>query len=467
MASVIGLINIHEIHKMSEIVVDKLRLKIANVNAIAPLTPELNADLAKYTEQLENSLMYFRYSQLASYYDLEDKTLLILEQIAIIEANIIIDHFNTLTRLTPEQIRELDIIIDKHKYDSVIVIKRKLKSINNANAIISIQEGVQFMERNILQLTGAGLVTPTLDQTLEELFNGYTFVPRVGDLLPNSFLLTDLSRYNPKLNALICNLFSERMTNLNTLTKNVIYVNSKSVAVLLGRILKSIGYGEISKCSNRTPNDLSQTNLSYFAYLRGEVSASDKDEEQEIRFKNVEEGQSDDKPAMIKLFNNDNTGKFNILIINNSVAEGITLKNVNKVHLFSKPPDLSKSQQLVARAYRNCTHPDGGEVTPYLYLNKLDNYDITFDQLESAAIHTVFPEWQDHCRIPILDLSNPQLDTPKKVQSSIDMKNRSVKNEITEKEINDLTIDIRDNDKLLPYLRVIRNIAIEAPIPFP
>ncbi len=451
--NVVGRVDIHEIHKMSEIVVDRLAEKIANVNAMiaaataaapGPYIAGLNLDLNKYQSQLENSETHLRYAQIARHYALGD-TVGILEELAKIEANGIIDHFST-THMGFQV--ELQGLRDRYKENSVNVIKKRIRSIDLPASNGSIANGLAIMVNAIAEVT---LGTRATNPDIDRIFAGSAFTlppPTV-----NNFLLTDLSIYNPKLNALMCNLFSERITNLNTHTKHIIYVTTKSVAVLLGRILNSIGYGEISDCNpDHTLNDLTLTNLSYFAYLRGEILTTKDNDETEITFGDTTEGQSTDKSTMINLFNKDPTGKFNILIINDSVAEGITLRNVNKVHLYSQPPDLSKAQQIVARANRTCTHPDGGQITPYLYLNKLNiEYNITFDEKEAKAIYNgLFPEWTNYV--------DPAVAV---TQDENDAKAMKVKTEITDKDIFDLTDTIRNNDRLLPYLRVIEESAIE------
>jgi len=93
------------------------------------------------------------------------------------------------------------------------------------------------------------------------------------------------------------------------------------------------------------------------------------------------EGKSNDnRDILLKNFNSvyNSSGQRVQVIIINSAAEGITIKNVRYVHLLHLPSNMSKIFQIIGRAIRNCTHQALAEsertVTPILYLGKYDEY---------------------------------------------------------------------------------------------
>ena len=464
----INLADINEIYEVTNEVVVKLTEKIARVNtilltAIPASRPLLNLELTRYTNQLEHSNTHLRYAKLASYY--EDMhisrgmyAIETLIKLAHLESSIMINEFCTLH---PGHKPELERLRDKYENNSVYVIKHRIRSIHLNDSIDPIRTAERIIMNAIREVDNARHArnTPVLSAEVAPIFAGCTFVINVAR--PTDFLFRELHGYNAKLSALMCNLFSERITNLGTHTKHIIYVGSKLVAVMLGRILKSIGYGEISDSDNpkTVPIDLKSTPLSYFAYLRG-IGKTKIKNDPDLNF-NATEAQSPYKDNLINLFNEDPTGRFNILIINDSVAEGITLRNVNKVHLFSQPPNLAKAQQIIARAYRTCTHPDGGEITPFLYLTNYGHYTIHDDNAQCLAIHSGFADWITHCTIPTLDPTKTEFDTQAKIDELIQITENYVRTEILNKEINKLTVNIIENDRLLPYLRVIEESAIE------
>ena len=87
-----------------------------------------------------------------------------------------------------------------------------------------------------------------------------------------------------------------------------------------------------------------------------------------------------------------------ILIIGNAVAEGITLKRTDFMHIYSFPYNISKMLQLLARANRNCVFPDGGIITPYLYLSSIEKNEVMDASVSEFAktIHTSDAEWVEY-----------------------------------------------------------------------
>jgi hypothetical protein len=98
---------------------------------------------------------------------------------------------------------------------------------------------------------------------------------------------------------------------------------------------------------------------------------------------------------------------------------------------MSIPYDLAKLQQIVARVYRNCVHPPGGTITPYIYITTESNDD-ALTPADYSTLHRENAEWQRY---------------PRRLERDY--------------EINDLVRKIRENDKLLPYYRLIKQCSIE------
>jgi len=234
-------------------------------------------------------------------------------------------------------------------------------------------------------------------------------------------------------NGKIFELFDEIMKSRDK--RHVIYVTSRYVAVIIGRILTM--FFDFLEISN--PNALLSSAAgvkfpgkeNYFAFLRGE---SEDDTDPITMFKYTEdEGNAENKASLIKLFNDpSNDSKFKILIINNCVAEGITLKRVDFIHVFSLPYDIAKLQQIVARVYRNCVHPEGGTVTPLLYLSVGDDSILTAE--DYATLYPGDEKWQAYAKtIPL----------------------------VPDREKIELVKKINENDELLPYYRILSECSIE------
>jgi hypothetical protein len=234
-----------------------------------------------------------------------------------------------------------------------------------------------------------------------------------------------ISLLDLKVNSKLSSLFD---SILKTPARHVIYVTSRYVSVVIGRLLQYAGYMEL-----KDPRDInSGLETMYFAFLRGE-SQDDNDpvDPTILRYTN-DEGNAENKAELIKLYNsNVHYDKFKILIINNCVAEGITLKRTDFIHIMSIPYDIAKLQQIVARVYRNCVHPPGGSITPYIYITTKSNDDALTAE-DYATLHPENTAWQQYSKRLERDY-----------------------------EINDLVKKIRENDELLPYYRLIKQSAIE------
>jgi hypothetical protein len=240
--------------------------------------------------------------------------------------------------------------------------------------------------------------------------------------------LTNLQKENGKLKALMKSILSGDGNG-----RHVIYVTSRYVSVIIGRLLEFAGLLELkNKDQLGTVAGVTPLPNKLFAYLRGE-SEDDSDPVAPgiLRYTN-DEGNAENKAELIKLYNSDqHYDKFKILIINNCVAEGITLKRTDFIHIISIPYDLAKLQQIVARVYRNCVHPPGGTITPYIYITTESNDD-ALTPADYSTLHRENIEWQQY---------------PRRLERDY--------------EINDLVRKIRENDELLPYYRLIKQCSIE------
>ena len=177
----------------------------------------------------------------------------------------------------------------------------------------------------------------------------------------------------------------------NTNKRHVIYSNSRISNVMISRMLDELGYEEVK---NDSANGFTQ-GKNKFAFLTGETT--DKAEKDTMFSFEGNEGLAEDKQLLIDAYNDPKNDKLKILIIGNAVAEGITLKRTDFMHIYSFPYNISKLLQLLARANRNCVFPEDaagnrGFITPYLYLSTIvpDN---TAIRTEGATIRTDYPEW--------------------------------------------------------------------------
>jgi hypothetical protein len=151
--------------------------------------------------------------------------------------------------------------------------------------------------------------------------------------------------------------------------RHVIYSNSRISNVMISRMLTELGFTEIKNIhglGDGSPR---------FAFLTGEL-VDKKDADTMFKFR-LDEGLAEDKQLLIRAYNDDAITNLKILIIGNAVAEGITLKRTDFMHIYSFPYNMSKMFQILARANRNCVFPEDqhgqrGLITPYLYLSTIE-----------------------------------------------------------------------------------------------
>uniref|UniRef100_A0A6C0I003 Helicase ATP-binding domain-containing protein n=1 Tax=viral metagenome TaxID=1070528 RepID=A0A6C0I003_9ZZZZ len=236
---------------------------------------------------------------------------------------------------------------------------------------------------------------------------------------------------NSKISKLLANILTSPEES-----RHVIYVTSRYASVVIGRFLETLNYIEL-----KTPDQLGIgvgaaskpiTNKLY-AFLRGQSEDNIYDPSQKMLRYTNDEGNAVEKGPLIQLFNSETLPQFKILIINNCVAEGITLKRVDFIHVMSIPYDIAKLQQIVARVYRNCVHPPGGSITPFIYITTNSNDDL-LTEADYDSLHKDNVEWQTYARSRRLE---------------------------RDYEINKFVEKVRENDNLLPYYRLIKECAIE------
>jgi hypothetical protein len=222
-------------------------------------------------------------------------------------------------------------------------------------------------------------------------------------------------------------------------SKHVIYTNSRITTIMVSRMLQGLGFEQTLNGSDGDPA------RKQYAFLTGESSDDPPDKnEQKFRYQG-NEGNTDDKEPVKRAFNNRTTlPNFNILIIGDSVAEGITLKSVDFIHLFSFPYNLSKMQQIVARVNRNCVFPadavgNRGNITPLLYLTVTGAVDQAAVTTAGNTIHPGYVAWNAFNQGTDLDVSQ-------------------ITNETTL-----LVNKIIENDKMLPYLYTLRDESFDKP----
>lgn len=215
--------------------------------------------------------------------------------------------------------------------------------------------------------------------------------------------------------------------------RHVIYSNSRISSVMIGRMLHGLGYRELKNVADP------KNGTNKYAFLTSETT--DKaDGDTMFSFKQ-DEALSLHKQSIINYYNSEDPAcrDLKILIIGNAVAEGITLKRTDFMHIYSFPYNMSKLLQLLARANRNCVFPEDqygrrGFITPYLYLSIIDRPAAGI----TAAGNNIFPhiqDWQDH---------NSQRDL-------VTVKDQR----------NDLEDAIIENDSFLPHLFAIKGAAFD------
>jgi len=201
---------------------------------------------------------------------------------------------------------------------------------------------------------------------------------------------------------------------------------------MIGRMLQQLGYTELKNVADpKTPTNK-------YAFLTSETI--DKADEDSMFTFEQNEALSLNKQSIIDYYNNPDPAfsDLKILIIGNAVAEGITLKRTDFMHIYSFPYNISKMLQLLARANRNCVFPEDslgrrGFITPYLYLSIIDRPSAGI----VAAGTTIFPlnqEWQDHNRQGLVTVDDQR------------------------KNLEDAIIE---NDSFLPHLFAIKGAAFD------
>jgi len=255
----------------------------------------------------------------------------------------------------------------------------------------------------------------------------------VGKLIP--ITLSTFGK-NSKISKLLLNII------INPQSRHVIYVTSRYASVVIGRFLEQASYIELKTPAQlgigvgfqpavaAVPNKL-------YAFLRGQSEDNIYDTSQKMLRYTNDEGNAVNKADLIDLFNSETLPQFKILIINNCVAEGITLKRVDFIHVMSIPYDIAKLQQIVARVYRNCVHPPGRSITPFIYITTESNDD-NLKEADYDSLHKDNADWQVYARADRLE---------------------------RDYETNKFVEKIRENDNLLPYYRLIKECAIESSLP--
>lgn len=230
---------------------------------------------------------------------------------------------------------------------------------------------------------------------------------------------------NSKLSALRDNIAQ----NLDK--RHVIYSNSRISNVMISRMLDELGFFEIKNIhglGDERPR---------FAFLTGELTDK-KDSDTMFKFR-LDEGLAEDKQLLIRAYNNPDVTNLRILIIGNAVAEGITLKRTDFMHIYSFPYNISKMLQILARANRNCVFPEDatgrrGLITPYLYLSTIEPDNVAITAF-GDTIRTEDPIWLAH----------------NKVTTIITVKD----------ERNIFEEAVIENDKFIPHLFAIKSSAFD------
>jgi hypothetical protein len=213
--------------------------------------------------------------------------------------------------------------------------------------------------------------------------------------------------------------------------RHVIYSNSRISNVMISRMLTELGFTEI-KNTHGLGDDRPR-----YAFLTGE-SVDKKDEDPMFKFQ-LNEGLAEDKQLLIRAYNNPEVTNLKILIIGNAVAEGITLKRTDFMHIYSFPYNISKMLQILARANRNCVFPEDqhgqrGLITPFLYLSTIEPDDGAITAFGST-IRTDNAGWLTY-------------NATRNITTSED-------------ERTFFEIAVKENDKFIPHLFAIKNAAFD------
>ena len=291
----------------------------------------------------------------------------------------------------------------------------------------------------------------------------------------NSVYLPEV--YSTKLNKLYEILYHNRTK------RHVIYCDCRYACIMIGRILKvMLGMEELT--TTATATDLTRKR---FAYLTGNIESPTTDlygwnPPQLVRDHNTAIRTNARNaaieaatgviapppmvvPPLISLmeglcFEDDLVNHFSmkellkqrfntntdltIVIINNALAEGHTLKEVDFIHMYSLPGDnMAKLQQITARAIRNCVRENVEDtVTPLLYLS--ENPAIMDHAAIRLAATALFPNIPNMA--PAVGMEN---------QDWIDYNNAATSDVRNIDQVTKFTEIINDNCLLMPYLYLL------------
>jgi len=172
---------------------------------------------------------------------------------------------------------------------------------------------------------------------------------------------------------------------------------------------------------------------------------------------------------IVKRYNEKRPGirnnQLKILLIGQSIAEGITLKDTDFIHIFSIPSSIAKLRQIIARVYRNCTRPDNEPIIPYLYL--LTN--ITRDAAGTVSTHTTTHRYASvattitHCtnRLDNSHIATPPEKYPGTPTLWAEFDAFQVEDDHLNHDINKITEMHKNYYDLIPYLEILKKNAID------
>jgi hypothetical protein len=270
--------------------------------------------------------------------------------------------------------------------------------------------------------------------------------------------LSILENESPKMYAII------RKINENPNSKHIIYCQSRKINVALAHNLRRfLNYTELF--GRDIVNINSQIEEKKYMFLTGQVTKKNTEDDYVKYANNNTEGllqNNDDdslKEQMIQHFNVQNPGSgFNVIILNTAAAEGITLKKVHYVHFLQVPSNMSRLYQIIGRAIRNCTHyglpTEENYVTPILYLTTAPSVpsDDEYTTKILNVVHSIIGLRCRHVNGNIVLPSNreiPIIDIIRDINAKI------TRNITKYEEI------VRENDNNLPYLRLLKEAAID------
>jgi hypothetical protein len=339
-------------------------------------------------------------------------------------------------------------------------------------------------------------VSNNMREYIKSIENG----PKIPNKPPPLYRLMNVSS---KMHAIISRIRD------NPNSKHIIYCESTRINVELAHNLQIyLNYKEItgdmidSIISNGKTVYLKHPMYMFLTGQKGEVKKEEIDDyikytNNEGHLKNNNDGAL--KERMIQFFNDQNPGnvqnpgpRFNIIILNSAAAEGITLKKVHYVHFLDIPPNMSRLYQVIGRAIRNCTHSllekDQRYVVPIMYLsrgprslqentiidrigdfiNNINNINNNTNNINFTDITVEGQPCTINSSATIITL--PDITTVNRVNRGVNRDNKTifVADDIIPKIQKILSSDItkyekivRENDDNLPYLRLLKEAAID------